>query len=211
DDIPVSEVSGWLSELEKANILVPVFYNNGKYYLIRTFRKHQVIDKRYNKYVIPPTVVEEFLNPLRATAEVTPQEKEREEEKEVEKDIPPTPLPEVPPESRTLQQGGEWKNDFKIYLSLVEDAYWSLRRDRDYIDEREKFHPAVNIPLSLEKAYVEHWSTEAGWKKLRKSKSEIINFKEIFNNMLHRKANKVWLPKNENNERKPKIRYTIVE
>ncbi|MCC8145061.1 MAG: hypothetical protein LIO93_01195, partial [Bacteroidales bacterium] len=76
DDIPVSEVSGWLSELEKANILIPVFYNNGKYYLIRTFKKHQVIDKRYNRYVVPPTVVEEVLNPLRATAEVTPQEKE---------------------------------------------------------------------------------------------------------------------------------------
>ncbi|MCC8145514.1 MAG: hypothetical protein LIO93_03545 [Bacteroidales bacterium] len=211
DDIPVSEVSGWLSELEKANILVPVFYNNEKYYLIRTFKKHQVIDKWYNRYIVPPTVVEEFLNPLRATAEVTPQEKEREEEKEKEKDIPPTPLAEVPPKSRTLPKEGEWKNDFKIYISLVEEAYRNLRRDRDYIDEREKFHPTVNIPLSLEKAYVEHWRTEPYWIQLKRNNPNDINWKDIFNKMLHRKAHKVWLPREQTRENIPKIRYTVVE
>ncbi|MCC8145202.1 MAG: hypothetical protein LIO93_01925, partial [Bacteroidales bacterium] len=171
------------------NILIPVFYNNGKYYLIRTFRKHQVIDKRYNRYVVPPTVVEEFLNPLRATAEVTPQEKEMEEEKEVERDIPPTPLPEVPPESRSLPEGSDRNNDLKINNSLVEELYYyNLLTDSEYVPERAKFYPTVNIPFFVSEGSVQHRQRGSCRNRLKRYNLNGNYRKDSFHKMLHWKV-----------------------
>ncbi|MCC8144858.1 MAG: hypothetical protein LIO93_00080, partial [Bacteroidales bacterium] len=129
------------------------------------------------------------------TAEVTPQEKEREEEKEVERDIPPTPLAEVPPESRSLPEGGELNNNLKINNSLVEELYYyNLLTDSEYVPERAKFYPTVNIPFSLSEDSVQHWQKESYWNRFKRNSLNAINRNDIFNKMLHRKANNAGPP-----------------
>lgn len=56
DTLRVQEVKKWCDALEKARMLIPVSYNKESYYVIRTFRSHQVIDKRYERYTIPKEV-----------------------------------------------------------------------------------------------------------------------------------------------------------
>ena len=65
-------------------------------------------------------------------------------------------IPPLPP------KGDFWRNDFEIYYSLAWQGYKSLREDRAYIEERKKFHPWVDIGLSLEKAWTEHRLTRTG-------------------------------------------------
>ncbi|MDH8700774.1 hypothetical protein M2138_000105 [Dysgonomonadaceae bacterium PH5-43] len=118
--------------------------------------------------------------------------KEVKEVKEV-KNTPPNPL----------NNEGAWRNDFKIYCSLAQAAYLQLKFDYEYIDERKRFYPAVNIPCSLEKAFIEQWSSETFWKKIRRQTSNDIDWKNVFNKMLMKPANKVWLPRNTENQCKP--------
>lgn len=58
----VSEVKKWCDSLIKIRMLVPIDYNNESYYLIRTFRKHQIIDKRHARFTIPLEVINEALS-----------------------------------------------------------------------------------------------------------------------------------------------------
>ncbi|MCC8147314.1 MAG: DUF4373 domain-containing protein [Bacteroidales bacterium] len=78
-------------------------------------------------------VVNDVNNPVNVVD--NPQiEIEKEKERKIEKEtILPTPLPEVPPESRILQQGGDRKNDLNTYNSLIEELYYNLLIDSEYI------------------------------------------------------------------------------
>lgn len=110
---------------------------------------------------------------------------------------PPTPAPE---------SGGEecdektWKNDFEAYKVSLRAAYKALINDKDFIAERERYHPGLNIKLSLEKACKDFWATEAGWKRKKQSKIENIDWKATLRNALDQKSNHVWLKKGEANE-----------
>lgn len=53
EDLRVSEVRKWIDALVNAQMLVPISYQNESYYIIRTFRNHQVLDKRYEKSYLP--------------------------------------------------------------------------------------------------------------------------------------------------------------
>ncbi|MCC8146793.1 MAG: hypothetical protein LIO93_10250 [Bacteroidales bacterium] len=69
----------------------------------------------------------------------------------------------------------------------------------------------VDIQLSLEKAYKEHWTSERYWKKYRNADLEKIDWKDIFNNMLNRKAHKVWLMRDASNyDARSGQRYVVV-
>lgn len=90
--------------------------------------------------------------------------------------------------------GGDknWRNDFETYLSELRVCYSNLINDKDFIENLRKYHPKVDIQLSLEKACVEYWATEAGWNKKIKSKSKKIDWKQTFVNALNLKSNKVY-------------------
>lgn len=77
-----------------------------------------------------------------------------------------------------------WKNDFETYLTLVEEAYTSLRNDQEEIKRQERFYKDVDIRLSLEKAYINFWATEAGWKHKKKSRSKDINMRSTLINAI---------------------------
>lgn len=52
DSLRISEIDKWLKSLEDARMLIPFTYADEGYYMIRSFSKHQKIDKRYEKRII---------------------------------------------------------------------------------------------------------------------------------------------------------------
>lgn len=83
-----------------------------------------------------------------------------------------------------------WRNNFEKYIEELNIAVNTLLQDKEWIAEREKFHPNLDIKLSMEKAYKDFWGTEAGWKHKKKSKSNDINWKSTFNSAIE--LNKVF-------------------
>jgi hypothetical protein len=93
-----------------------------------------------------------------------------------------------------------WRDNFEMYLTDLRTAYRAAVIDTAYMTERAKYHPGLNIKLSLEKACKEFWATEAGWKHKKKTKSNDLNWKSTFTKALDLKSNQVWLQKGEQNE-----------
>jgi len=102
EDLRVSEVTKWLTALVEARMLIPFDYNKEGYYNIRTFCAHQVIDKRYERHIVPPHIVEELQKMQNTTWShsdnivTTPQEGKGRERKGKEGNRDALPAPEVP-------------------------------------------------------------------------------------------------------------------
>lgn len=88
-----------------------------------------------------------------------------------------------------------WKNDFEIYKKELHEKYSELIKNKDFISEQERYHPNLNIALTIEKAYKQYWSLEAGWKQKKRSKTEKIDWKATFTNALNLQSNKVYKTK----------------
>ena len=91
-----------------------------------------------------------------------------------------------------------WKTSFNTYQQEELQAYQELINDQEWLLGREKYHPNLDILLSLEKAHSDYWSTEAGWKKKKGLKSNSINWKSTYQNALTLKSNQVWKQKSNN-------------
>ena len=89
-----------------------------------------------------------------------------------------------------------WKDDFETYKSGLMETYNSLIIDSTFIIEQEKFHPGVDISLSLEKAVTNFWGTEAGWKHKKKSRSKELNWRSTLTNAID--LNKVYKQREQN-------------
>ena len=93
ENLRVSEIKKWIDALVDARMLVPIIHAEESYYYIRTFRSHQVLDKRYNKSYINKNIVNDLINralrdngvdttsTLRDNGVDTTMEKEKEKEK----------------------------------------------------------------------------------------------------------------------------------
>ncbi|GEM_PF-709888 len=108
-----------------------------------------------------------------------------------DKDIIPPIIPQVGVEEKN------WRDDFQIYILDLDSQYNAIISDGDFIAERQKYFPHVNIQLSIEKAYKDFWSTERGWQNKKKSKTVNIDWKATFRNSLNERYNHVYLNKNE--------------
>ena len=87
-----------------------------------------------------------------------------------------------------------WRDSFEIYLEELRLEYKKLINDPEFISSQEKFHPNIDIKLSLEKACVNYWATEAGWKKKKSErKTKNINWKSTLTNAID--LNKVYKPR----------------
>ncbi|MDR2627209.1 MAG: DUF4373 domain-containing protein [Dysgonamonadaceae bacterium] len=98
----------------------------------------------------------------------------------------------APPKEKT------WRDSFDIYLDELRVAYREATQNSDWIAEREKYHPGLNILLTLEKACKDYWAKEAGWKRKKACKTAKIDWVRTFNNALTINGNKVWKTKEEN-------------
>jgi hypothetical protein len=124
------------------------------------------------------------------TAEVCDKEEESKEEENKEKPANAGKKKagdaETPPKEKT------WRDSFEIYLQELRKAYTACTGDRKWLDERQRYHPRLDIPLTLEKACKDYWAKEAGWKKKKAARTAAIDWIRTFNNALTVDCNKVW-------------------
>jgi len=78
-------------------------------------------------------------------------------------------------------------------------SYTELIKNTEWIKEQQKYHPNLDILLSLEKAHIQFWGTEAGWEFTKKKRSKTKNWKRTYENALSLKTNQVWLQNGGNN------------
>lgn len=88
-----------------------------------------------------------------------------------------------------------WRDSFDVYLQSCREAWRRWTQDKEWMAERERFNPGVDISLTLEKACKEYWATEAGWLHKKKGRGKTIDWKRIFEFAISQKQNRVW--KNE--------------
>jgi hypothetical protein len=94
----------------------------------------------------------------------------------------------------------DWRTDFNIYLEQARTAFNNITNDDAWQEERQRYHPGLNIPTSCGKMFQDFWGTEAGWQHKKRSKTKVIDWTETINNGLSIRANQVWLPRNEGRE-----------
>jgi len=90
------------------------------------------------------------------------------------------------------ESGGKEK-----YFTEELESYQKLISNKDWLTEQEKYHPNLNILLSLEKAHTQFWGTEVGWEHTKKKKSKKKNWKRTYENALSQRVNQVWKSKEE--------------
>ena len=98
ENLRVSEIKKWIDALVDARMLVPIIHAEESHYFIRTFRSHQVLDKRYDKSYIGKGIVKELIskalndNDVNTTSTLRDNDvnttEEKEEEKEDKKESP---------------------------------------------------------------------------------------------------------------------------
>ena len=62
ENLRASEIKKWIDALVDAQMLIPIIHAEESYYYIRTFRSHQIIDKRYDKSYIGKDIVNDLIN-----------------------------------------------------------------------------------------------------------------------------------------------------
>jgi predicted phage replisome organizer len=86
-----------------------------------------------------------------------------------------------------------WRNDFEIYKNSLREEVRKLINDKEYISTQQRFNPKVNIIETINKACINYWATEAGWKHKKKSRSKYLDWKSTITNAISSPLNKVWL------------------
>jgi hypothetical protein len=78
----------------------------------------------------------------------------------------------------------EWKGDFQIYKTQLREKYGEVVKDAEWIALQERLNPGVDVRASIDKACVNFWATEAGWKHKKKSGSDTIDWRQTFGNAI---------------------------
>jgi len=123
--------------------------------------------------------------------------KSHKEEKEEYKDKEEKTLsPHSPPSGAV---GVSWKKDFELYRSIEKSAYEALLTDAEWINKRERYHPKLDIRLTLEKSHLDFWSTEAGWQNKKQKRCATIDWRRTFANAVDQRMNWVYKPRSADN------------
>jgi len=85
-----------------------------------------------------------------------------------------------------------WKTDFEIYKQNCRDGFEKLKNDTTWLRLQSSYYKNIDIIKSIEKNFVNYWSTELGWQNKIKSGSTEINWKTTIGNSLKYKENRVY-------------------
>jgi hypothetical protein len=116
----------------------------------------------------------------------TPKDKDKDKDKDKEDDKE---------EEEEKEKELTWRESLEVYQKQSSDAWDALMANPEWIKERKRYHPSLDIRLSMEKAYNDFWGTEAGWKHKKAKKSKEIDWDATFKNALSLKANQVYVQK----------------
>ena len=100
-----------------------------------------------------------------------------------------------------------WRSDFSIYLSECKTAYRSFVSNEKLMAEQARLNPGINVPLSIEKGFVNFWGTEAGWKNKKAAKSVEIDWKRTIVNSIEK--NKTYFTREQQVELTKKLKLDI--
>jgi uncharacterized protein YdaU (DUF1376 family) len=77
------------------------------------------------------------------------------------------------------------------YFESELTSYTELLHNEQWVQEQQKFHPYLDIRLSIEKAHTQFWSTEEGFNHFKNKKSKSKNWKKTFQDSLSLEINQV--------------------
>jgi len=84
---------------------------------------------------------------------------------------------------KTLFAYANWRTDFDVYMEYCREGWREIVKDEPWLDDLRKFHPKLNIMLSIEAAFKFYWATEKGWEQKKKDKkAKSINWKQTIAN-----------------------------
>ena len=90
------------------------------------------------------------------------------------------------------EKNNTWRENFALYLELVEKAKEDLLKDNKEIAKQEGYYHNVDIKMSIEKSVSNYWGTDEGWKN-KKSKRSEPNMKRTLINAIEK--SRVFYPK----------------
>lgn len=180
-DVRVEQIQSWLDQLVSARFLIPFEYKNEGYYVSRTFKTHQRIDKAQPS-VIPKNVLKKVfddhyenaigtLSPVldskvkEGRGEDSPaQEILNKKEKEVFK----------PPENEVF-----FTIEHCVTVAMSDDRW--VRANKTSKKELEEFNSVLEKRGVYEKNPLDYKNHFANWKKTGK-KDDLLNFNQNGNN-----------------------------
>ncbi|MGV8136472.1 MAG: Lin1244/Lin1753 domain-containing protein [Mangrovibacterium sp.] len=176
-----------------------VFVEDDKYFYSESFNRRMIplenireqrrlAGKKSAEKRAKLAVVNDEVNKNSTTVERPLPKNPTEESKVKESKEEDTPLPPKGDESEPLP----WKKDYQVYLNGVREAFKLIKANQEWIAKQEKFNPGIDILKSIEKACVNFWATEAGWKKKKRAKIVDIDWKATFGNAIPLTANRVF-------------------
>jgi uncharacterized protein YdaU (DUF1376 family) len=98
-------------------------------------------------------------------------------------------------DATTQEEATSWRTSFEVYKSEHDQSVYVLLRDADWVAEKERFHPGLDIYKSVEKAAKEFWATEAGWQHKKAKRSNQCNWRRTYDAAISMKGNQVWKPR----------------
>lgn len=191
ENLRVSEIKKWLNALVEARMLIPIILDDENqrpaeesYYLIRTFRSHQVLDKRYNKSYISKdeTFVKMLINNTLSKHHVNTTSTPREhhvntlEEKEMEKErIKKNSKKELKETfSKSLNSGS---TNLDVYTNYISES----KQDQNWLDIMcMNFHVNVQTLTS----YMDEFRQDCLCRGADDRNKTLRDFKQHFNNWL---------------------------
>lgn len=199
ENLRVSEIKKWLNALVEARMLIPIILDDENkrpaeesYYLIRTFRSHQVLDKRYNKSYISKDenfvkmLINNTLSKHHVNTTSTPrqhhvntsEEKEMEKEKERIKKNSKKELKEI--STKSLNSGS---TDLDVYSSYIAES----KQDQNWLDIMcMKFHVDVQTLIT----YMDDFMQDCLCRGVDDRNKTLRDFKQHFNNWLRIRIDK---------------------
>lgn len=91
----------------------------------------------------------------------------------------------------------DWRNDFDVYVSMVDDAKKELANDVEFFNQMNKYFSYADYYKTLDKMVEMYWGTEIGWENKKKKRSKTINMVSTLKNNFQK--NIVYLPKGQTN------------
>lgn len=93
-------------------------------------------------------------------------------------------------ENKSASHGQAWRESYEVYLDELKTALDGLLHDEEFVADRGRFMPDVDIRLSMQKAYEDYWRTPEAWKRKCRQKRG-IDWAKTFRNALDIRSNRV--------------------
>ena len=184
ENLRASEIKKWIDALVDAQMLIPIIHAEESYYYIRTFRSHQIIDKRYDKSYIGKDIVNDLinsaLNDYNVNTTSTPRQhvvntkEEKEKEKEYKKESTnvdkketsvSSPSPDYLKFNEWMQRKAPYCSNSKNFPSQITESELLKLKEKYSGQEIADIIEQIENRKDLRKRYTNLYRTVLNWAK----------------------------------------------